>query len=158
MEVGITNQLPSEVKEGLFVVIVGFRRYFVVLKVLFAMESHLFRFHLAVFHINLVTTENNGDVLAHAAKITMPGRYIFICKTRSHIEHNNSTLAMNVVTITEATELFLSCCVPAVETDLTAVGGEVERVNLHTNSGCKGGLSGLRYVNKYVLQTKVLFR
>jgi hypothetical protein len=115
------------------------------------MESHLLRLHLAILHVNLITTENDGDVLAHAAKIAMPGRYILICKARSHIEHNNSTLAMNVVTITESTELFLSCCVPTVETDLTAVGGEVERMNLDTNGGCKGEVNKFRYVNNYVL-------
>jgi hypothetical protein len=137
VEVGVTYQLSGEVKEGFLVIVVGFGRDFVVLKVLFAMEGDLFGLHLTVLHINLVTAENNRDILANAAKITMPGRYVLICKTRGHIEHNNSTLAMNIVSITETTELFLTGRVPTVETDLTAVGGEVKRVNLHTNGGCK---------------------
>jgi hypothetical protein len=148
VEVGITYQLSSEVEEGFLVVVVGFRRDFVILKVLFAMESYLLRFNLTVLDINLVTAENNRDILANAAKITMPSRYILVCKTRSHIKHNNSTLAMNVVTITEATKLFLSCRVPAVETDLTAVGGEVERVNLNTNGGCERELKESGYLSK----------
>lgn len=45
---------------------------------------------------------------------------------------------MNVVSITKSTKLFLASCVPAVEANLAAVGGEVERVDLHTDGGCGG--------------------
>ncbi len=152
MEVRVTYQLSGKVEERLLVVVVGFRRDFVVLKVLFAMEGHLFRFHLTVFHVDLVTAKNNGNILANAAKITMPSRYILISETRGHIEHNNSALAMNVVAITKTTELFLSSSIPTVETDLTAVGGEVERVNLDTNGGCIEKLKGYRWVSKYILK------
>jgi hypothetical protein len=46
-----------------------------------------------------------------------------------------STLTLDVVTVSQTTELFLTSSVPTVEDDGTEVGVEVERVDLDTESG-----------------------
>mmetsp|Transcript_342 Transcript_342/g.396 ORF Transcript_342/g.396 Transcript_342/m.396 type:complete len:107 (-) Transcript_342:155-475(-) len=65
----------------------------------------------------------------------MPSGNILISETRSHIEHNNSALSVNIVAVTKTTEFLLTSSIPAVETDLTPIGGEIQRTDLNTNSG-----------------------
>lgn len=54
----------------------------------------------------------------------MPIRDIFVCDPRSDIEHDDTTLALNVITITETTELLLTSGIPHVKADSTEVGSE----------------------------------
>lgn len=42
----------------------------------------------------------------------------------------------SLITITKASELFLACCIPAVEPDLPTVCVEIQRMHLHTNCSC----------------------
>ena len=49
----ITSQLPCKVKEGLLLVVVALG------------------FNLPVLHRNLVTAEDNGDVLTHPARVNI---------------------------------------------------------------------------------------
>ncbi len=65
----------------------------------------------------------------------MPVRNRFVGDTSSHIEHQNSGLATDVVTVTQATELLLAGGVPAVEDDGAQVGVERKRVHLDTLGG-----------------------
>lgn len=91
----------------------------------------------------------------------MPDRDVVVGDSRGDIEHDDTTLAVDVVTVTEATELLLSGGVPDVECDGAAVlgmnqnrlewircdgnnnsdkkertyGGESDGVNLDTESG-----------------------
>lgn len=74
--------------------------------------------------VDFVSAQNNGNVLANTLDITMPIRHVLVRDTRSDIEHDNTTLALDVVSITETTKLLLSSCVPDVEADGTEVGGE----------------------------------
>ena len=76
----------------------------------------------------------------------MPVRHVFVGNPRSHIEHDDTALALDVVAISQSTELFLPGRVPHVKDDVTKVGMKVERVDLNTKSG---------YLSRsvYVLQT-----
>lgn len=65
----------------------------------------------------------------------MPVRHILVCDSRGNIEHDDATLALYVITITETTELFLTSSIPNVETDGTKVGGECQGVNFDTEGG-----------------------
>ena len=47
----------------------------------------------------------------------MPVGNVLVCDTRGNVEHDNTTLAVDVVSITQTTELLLTCCVPDVELD-----------------------------------------
>lgn len=79
----------------------------------------------AYLHINLVPAQHNRNVLAYTLQVTMPIRYALVCDTRGDVKHDDTTLALNVVAITETTELLLSGCVPDIETDGAKVGGEL---------------------------------
>lgn len=82
--------------------------------------------------VDLVAAQNHGDVLANAFQVSVPVGDILVCDSRSDIEHDDTALALDVVTIAETTELLLSCRVPDVEADRAKVGVELERVYLDT--------------------------
>lgn len=82
--------------------------------------------------VNLVTTEDNGDVLANTLKVAMPIWHVLIRDTGSDVEHDNTTLSLNVVSIAQTTELLLSCRVPHIEADGSEVGRESKRVDFDT--------------------------
>ena len=69
----------------------------------------------------------------------MPVGDVLVGDTGSDIEHDDTALTLDVVTITETTELFLSSGIPNVEADSTEVSGERKRVNLNTKGGCEEG-------------------
>ena len=63
----LPSQLPCKVQEGLLKVVVALGRNFIVLQVLLPVEGDLLGLHLPVLHVNLVTTQDNGDVFTHPA-------------------------------------------------------------------------------------------
>lgn len=65
----------------------------------------------------------------------MPVRHILVCDSRGNVEHDDATLALYVITITETTELLLTCSIPDVETDSAEVGRECQGVNFDTEGG-----------------------
>lgn len=65
----------------------------------------------------------------------MPVGDILVGDTRGDVEHDDSTLSLDVVSVSETTELFLTGSVPNVETDSTEVGVESEGVDLDTERG-----------------------
>lgn len=86
----------------------------------------------------------------------MPVGDVLVSDTGGHVEHDNTTLSVDVVSITETTELLLTSGIPDIELDSTVVlfgllvipaiskrgsaghmtyGVEVKRVDLDTESG-----------------------
>ena len=65
----------------------------------------------------------------------MPVGYVFVGNPGGHIEHNDTALALDIISISQPTEFFLPSCVPYIEDDVTKVGVKVERVDLNTKSG-----------------------
>ena len=65
----------------------------------------------------------------------MPVGNIFVGDAGGDVEHDNAALALDVVTITETTKLFLPSSIPNVEADRAKVGGELQRVDLDTEGG-----------------------
>ena len=96
----------------------------------------------AYLDVHLVTTKNNGNVLAHPLVITVPVGDILVGNAGGNIEHDDTALALNVVTIAETTELLLTGGIPDVELDLAEVlregvvgsasGSSSERACKHT--------------------------
>ena len=66
----------------------------------------------------------------------MPIRHVLIRDTGGHVKHDDTTLALDVVAVTEATKLLLTSGIPDVEADCAEVGGEGERVHFDTKGGC----------------------
>lgn len=69
-QLGVADQFPGEPQEGLLEVVVGLGGDIVVLEVLLAVEGDGLGLDLALLHINLVTAENDGNVLADTDKVT----------------------------------------------------------------------------------------
>jgi hypothetical protein len=69
-ELGVANELAGEPQEGLLEVVVGLGGNLVVGQVLLAVEGDGLGLDLALLNINLVTAEDNGDVLADTDEVT----------------------------------------------------------------------------------------
>lgn len=54
-------------------------------------------------------------------KLTMPVRDVLVCDTRSNIEHDDTTLSVDVIPITETSKFLLSSSIPDVELDVSQV-------------------------------------
>ena len=91
--------------------------------------------HSTYLHIDLVAAENNGNVLANTLKITVPVGDVLVGNAGGNIEHDDTALALNVVTIAETTKLLLTGGIPDVEADRAEVGREGQRVHLDTEGG-----------------------
>jgi len=118
----VTNKFPRKPQERLLEVVVGFGRDFKILQVLFSMEGHRACLHFPLLDINFVPAKNNGNLFTNTLQIAVPIWYVFVGNSRCHVEHDDTTLALNVVSITESSKLLLAGCVPDVETDGTEVG------------------------------------
>lgn len=84
--------------------------------------------------IDFVSAQHDGNVFTNALEIAMPIRNVFVGDPRGYIKHDDTTLALNVITITETTKLFLTSGIPHVKADSTKVGRECEGVNFDTES------------------------
>ena len=102
------------------------------LKIFLAMESDSLGFDFTILDVDLVAAENNRNILAHAHKILVPRWHVLVCDARCHVEHDDGTLSLYVVSVAEAAELFLASCVPHVECDRTTVRREAERMDLYS--------------------------
>lgn len=90
---------------------------------------------LTDLNINLVSAQYNGNVLANTLKIAVPIRHILIGDSGSDIEHDNATLALDVISVTKTTKLFLSSSIPDIETDRAEICGKGKWVDFDTESG-----------------------
>jgi len=86
--------------------------------------------------IDFVSAKYDGNVFANAFEVTMPVGNVFVGDTGGNVEHDDTALPLNVVSITETTKLLLTSSIPDIETDGTKVGAELERVNFDTEGGC----------------------
>ena len=66
----------------------------------------------------------------------MPVGDVLVGDAGGNIKHDNAALSLDVIAITQTTELFLAGSVPDVEADGTKVGSKGQRVDLDTKSGC----------------------
>jgi hypothetical protein len=85
--------------------------------------------------IDFVTAQHNWNSLANALKISMPVRNVLVGDARGDIKHDDATLALDVITVSETTEFLLASGIPDVEADGTKVGGEAEWMDLDTEGG-----------------------
>jgi hypothetical protein len=120
------------------------------------MERNGLGLDLSLLYVDLVATEDDRDVLAHADEVayiklvssldhdtppvavclrgarrlragssrTVPVGDVLVGNSRSNIKHNDTALAVDVVTITETTELLLAGGIPDVELDGAEVLGD----------------------------------
>lgn len=87
-------------------------------------------------NINLVSAQHNRNVLAYTLEIAVPIGDVLVCDACRDIKHDNATLALDVITITETTKFFLPGGIPNIEYDCAEVGGEGQGVDFNTKGGC----------------------
>ena len=128
----VTRQLTSQPKEWFFKVVVGLGRDIIVLQILLTVKGDLLGLDLTVFDFYLISRKDNRNVFAHTRQVAVPVGYIFIGDTTSDIKHDNGTLSLDVISITETTKLFLPRRVPNVEFNGSTIRVKHQGVNLHT--------------------------
>ena len=64
------------------------------LKVLLPVENNGLGFDFSVLDVNFVSTKDNWNVLTDTNQISVPVGNIFVGDTRSHIKHDDGTLAL----------------------------------------------------------------
>jgi hypothetical protein len=126
LEGGVSDELAGEPKEGLLEVVVGLSGDVVVLEVLLAVKGDGLGLDLALLHVDLVSCKNDGDVLADTDEVTVPVGNVLVGDTGGDVEHDDTTLSVDVVSVTETSKLLLTSGVPDIELDLTEVGEETE--------------------------------
>jgi len=163
----ISDELPCEPKEGLLEVVIRLSGDFIVLEVLLSVESNGASLDFPLLDVNFVSAENNGDVLADALEVTMPVGDVLVCDSGGDVEHDDTALSLDVVSVTETTEFLLACSVPHIEADCAKVGAERQRVDFHAECGDvfffeftsqvalnECGLSGSTVTNKDKLESR----
>merc|ERR1712000_114209 len=133
---------------------------------LLAVEGDGLGLDLAVLHVDLVAAEDDGNVLADTDEVTVPVGDVLVGNARCDVEHDDTALSVDVVTIAETTELLLTSGVPDIELDLTVVGGEAKGVDFDTQGGHvllleftsqvtldEGGLSSTTITDKHKLES-----
>lgn len=105
------------------------------LQVLFSVEHNALCFDFSVFDVYFVTAQHNWNAFTNSHQISVPIWYIFVGNSRGNVEHYYGALALDVVAITEPSKLFLTRCIPHIESDWSSVGMEYERVHLHSQGG-----------------------
>ena len=84
--------------------------------------------------IHLVATKNDRNVFTNSFEIAMPVGYVLVCDTGCNVKHDDTALALDIITISEATKFLLASGIPHVEADCAKVGRELKRMDLHTQS------------------------
>ena len=64
------------------------------LQVLLAVEDNGLGLDLPVLDVDLVASEDDGDVLAHPHQISVPVWHILIRHTGGHVKHDDRALAL----------------------------------------------------------------
>lgn len=53
--------------------------------------------------------------------LTVPIWHVLVRDSRGNVEHNNTTLSIDIVSIPQPTKFFLAGCIPNIELDLTQI-------------------------------------
>ena len=107
------------------------------LKVLLSVEGDRLCFHFPVLDVYFVATQYNGYVLAHSYQVPVPVGNILVGDTRRHIKHNDGTLSLDIVSVSQSSKLFLPSSVPYIESDWSTVGIKYKRMYFYSKSCCE---------------------
>jgi len=132
LQIRLVGKSPGKPQEWLLEVVIAPGAEVIVLQVALAMKLDVLRLDLAILYIDFVSYQDDWDVLTHTHDIAMPIGHILVCDARRHIEHDDGTLALDVIAITKTAKLFLTRCVPNIEAQVSTVRGELEWVHFYT--------------------------
>ena len=134
-EVDIVDHSAEEPDERLLELIVALGRDIVVLEVLLAMEGDLLGLNFAITNIDFVTDEDDRDGLADTGEILVPLGNVGVGDTRADIEHDDTAVATDVISVSESSEFLLTGGIPNIEDDVSVGGVERHGVHLDTKGG-----------------------
>ena len=97
------------------------------------MEGNLLSLDLSVLNIDLITNQANWDAFTYSSEIFVPFGDVFVSDSGADIEHDDSSLASDVVAFSESTKFFLTCGVPDVEFDWAVIGVKDDWVDVDTS-------------------------
>lgn len=98
------------------------------------MENNGLGLDFPILDVNFVARQDNGNILANSYQIPMPVGNVLVGDSGSDVKHDDGTLALNVVTVTKTTKLFLAGGIPHVESDGSSIGMEHQRMDFHAQS------------------------
>jgi hypothetical protein len=98
-------------------------------------ESNLPGLDFSVLLVDLVTHQNDWNVVADSGQVLVPLWHVLVCDSGGDIEHQNSSIGANVIPFSEPTELFLASSIPEGELDRAVIGVESNGTNFNTLSG-----------------------
>ena len=130
----IADELSREPQERLLEVVVRLGGDVVVLEILLAVEGDGLSLDFSLLHIDLVACEHDWDVFAHADQISVPVGDVLVGDARGDVEHDDAALPVDIVAVTQSSELLLSCCVPYIELDWSEV---LLHVSFHTGQSLR---------------------
>ena len=132
VEIGITGEGAEDPEEGLFVLVVRLGRDVEVLEVALSVEGDLAGLDFSVFLVNLVSDQDDGDVVTDPGEIFIPLGDVLVGDSGGDIEHHDGGMSSNVVSFTETSKFFLSSSVPKSKSDGSVVGVEGDGAHLHS--------------------------
>lgn len=99
------------------------------------MELNVAGLDLSVLHVDLVTDQDDRDILADSHDVSVPVGHVLVSDSAGDIKHNDGTLSLDVVSISETSELLLTGSIPHVEANLSTVSVELQWVDLDSQGG-----------------------
>ena len=135
VEVGVTGEGSEDPEERLLVLVVGLGRDVEVLQVALPVESDLAGLNLPVLLVDLVSHQDDGDVVANSGEILVPLGDVLVGNPSGNIEHDDRGVGANVVTFPQSSEFFLTGGVPESQFDGAVIGVEGDGADFDSLSG-----------------------
>lgn len=88
------------------------------------MESDLSSLHFSIFLIDLISNQNDGNVIANSSQIFIPLGHILIGDSGCHIKHDDGSIGSNVVPFSESSQFLLASSIPNAKLDRAVISIE----------------------------------
>lgn len=99
------------------------------------MKSDLSSLYLSILLIDLISNQNDWDVITDSSQVLVPFRNVFVCNSGCDIEHENGGICTDIISLSKATKLFLASSIPKRKFDRSVVSVEGNRADFNTLSG-----------------------
>ena len=99
------------------------------------MENDCLGLNFSVLNINFVAAQHDGNVLANPHEISVPVGYVLVGHSRCHVKHDDGAVGLNIITVPETAQLFLTGGVPHIESGRKEVRYNIQRSLVSTKIG-----------------------
>ena len=88
------------------------------------MVSYLLCLDLSVLDVHLVATQHDGYTVTDMLQVAVPQGDVVVRHSRCDVKHDDGTMSLDVVAVSESTKLLLTGRVPDIEFDGASGGVE----------------------------------